>query len=214
MSVPHLLNKHQTSVPAIVNLALLMSMKFVWWKNLSGFFFCLTDILLIKKTPNKQTSLHMNVFTVLAIFISYWQHSKAMKIQTAQFPREPYSYNNDCWSMKKSHLAKWPSWLPLPHPRLSLTSKSCLLHLLDKHSLLFARADVCLIQHLLLPSQAWGESYCSLYFLSVYNTSALPAKVQKRGRTLVALKIIYPSHKKWFHVLAFPGPSPPPSCIL
>lgn len=75
----------------------------------------------------------MNVFTVLAIFISYWQCSKAMKIQTAQIPRDPHNYNNDCWSMKKSNLAKWPSWLPLSHPPLSLTSKSCLLSLLDKH---------------------------------------------------------------------------------
>lgn len=75
----------------------------------------------------------MNVFTMLAFFISYWQCSKAMKIQTPQFPRDPCNYNDDCWSMKKSHLAKWPSWLPLSHLPLSLTSKSCLLSLLDKY---------------------------------------------------------------------------------
>lgn len=75
----------------------------------------------------------MNVLTVLAIFVSYWQCSKALKIKTAQFPRDPCNYNKDCWSMKKSHLAKWSSWLPLSHPPLSLTSKSSLLSLLDKH---------------------------------------------------------------------------------
>lgn len=108
----------------------------------------------------------MNAFTVLAIFISYWQCCKAMKIQTPQLPRDSRNYNTDCWSMKKCHLAKWPSWLPLAHPPLSLTSKSCLFSLLDKHIVCYlARADVCLIRHLLLPSWDWGKSHCSLYFL-------------------------------------------------
>lgn len=49
----------------------------------------------------QKTPLHMNVFAVLAIFISYWQCSKAMKVQTPQFPRDPYNYSSDCWSMKK-----------------------------------------------------------------------------------------------------------------
>lgn len=108
----------------------------------------------------------MNAFTALAIFISSWQCSKAMKIQTLQFPRDSYNYSTDCWSVKKKKSFGKMTILAFS----VLSSPRCDFQVLfaqftrQTHCLLFARADVCLIHHLLLPSLGSGKSYCSLYF--------------------------------------------------
>lgn len=123
----------------------------------------------------------MNIFTVLAVFISYWQRSKAMKIQTPQFPRDPCNYNNDCWSMKRKSFGKMAilassvSSSPLSDFQVLFAQFTR-----QTHCLLFARADVYLIQHLLLPSQDWGKSYCSQYFLFCLQLSTTSQGAGKR----------------------------------
>lgn len=64
------------------------------------------------------------------------------------------------------------------------------------HCLLFARADVCLIRPFCFLPETEESHAAHCIFFSVYNTSPPPAKVQKRGRTMVALKIIYSAHEK------------------
>lgn len=64
------------------------------------------------------------------------------------------------------------------------------------HCLLFAMADVCLIQHLLLLSPAGGKSHCSPFSFCLKHLSLASQGAEKDNGA---------ARDKWFHVLAFLG---------